>query len=135
MVEDESLSESFWAVARQLRHRSMEGLAQWDIAPSHFRALGVLLRHGSMRPSQLADHLRIAARSSTEVIDALQQRGLVDRHPDPDDRRATLVALTPKGHEVGTAIKQARTAEGERFFAGLTATDRADLARVLRKLR
>ena len=44
-----------------------------------------------MRPSVLAERLHIAARSATEVVDALEERGLVERGPDPDDRRATLV--------------------------------------------
>ena len=48
-----------------------------------------------MRPSALAEHLHIAARSATEVVDALEARGLVAREPDPDDRRATLVRPTP----------------------------------------
>src|ERR1035441_9220026 len=88
------LAETFWGVARRLRHLSRQTLAPWDIAPSHSRALGVLLDHGVMRLSELSDHLHIAARSTTEVVDVLETRGLVERRPDPDDRRATLVALT-----------------------------------------
>ena len=36
-----------------------------------------------MRPSVLAERLRIAPRSATEVVDALEARGLVERGPDP----------------------------------------------------
>jgi DNA-binding MarR family transcriptional regulator len=42
-----------------------------------------------MRLSELSEHLHIAPRSATEVVDALESRGLVRRRPDPDDRRAT----------------------------------------------
>ena len=96
---DETLSEAFWSVARQLRDTSQETLAPWDITPSHLRALRVLTRHGAMRLSELSDHLHIAARSATEVVDALESRGLVERRPDPGDRRATLVELTEHGTE------------------------------------
>jgi len=68
------------------------------------------------------------------VVDDLQRLELVSRRPDPDDRRAVLVALTTDGEQTASAIQQARRAEGERFFAALDASDRADLARVLRKL-
>jgi hypothetical protein len=51
---DESLSEAFWSVARQLRDTSQETLAPWDITPSHLRALRVLTRHGVMRLSELS---------------------------------------------------------------------------------
>jgi DNA-binding MarR family transcriptional regulator len=132
---DESLADAFWSVARRLRETSQETLAPWDITPAQFRALRVLRRHGVMRLSELSDWLRIAARSATEVIDALESRHLVARRPDPDDRRAVLVELTEHGTAVLGAIGAARGTEAERAFGQLTAADRADLIRILRKLR
>ena len=129
------MSEAFWAVARRLRETSQEALAPWDIAPSQFRALRVLKRHGVMRLSELADHLRIAARSATEVIDALEARDLVGRRPDPADRRATLVEVTEHGISVLDAVSAARGTEAERVFGRLSPADRADLTRILRKLQ
>jgi DNA-binding MarR family transcriptional regulator len=132
---EETLSEAFWSVARQLRHTSQETLAPWDITPSQFRALRVLMRRGVMRLSELSEHLHIAARSTTEVVDALETRGLVERRPDPDDRRATLAVLTEHGTSVLDAIRAARGTEAQRAFGRLSQTDRAHLARILRKLR
>jgi DNA-binding MarR family transcriptional regulator len=134
-ADDETLAEAFWAVARQLREVSQATLAPWDISPSHLRALRVLRRHGVMRPSELSDRLHIAPRSTTEVIDALESRGLVQRQPDPGDRRATLVEVTGHGTEVLDAIRAARGTEAERVFDRLSRTDRAQLARILRKIR
>jgi DNA-binding MarR family transcriptional regulator len=133
--EEETLPEAFWGVAHQLRHLRRETLAPWDIAPSHSRALGVLLRHGALRLSELSDHLHIAARSTTEVVDALQDRGLVERRPDPQDRRATLVAPTAEGTRVGEAIRASRDAEAETYFSVLSKGEQAELADLLRKLR
>jgi DNA-binding MarR family transcriptional regulator len=132
---DETLSEAFWSVARQLRETSQETLAPWDITPSHLRALRVLRRHGPMRLSALSDHLHIAARSATEVVDGLEARGQVERRPDPGDRRATLVEVTEHGASVLDAIRAARGTEAERAFSRLSPADRDDLARILRKLR
>ncbi len=132
---EESLAELFWAVARQLRRQSRRTLEPWDVNPGHARALAVLTRHGAMRLSALAEHLHIAPRSTTEVVDGLQERGLVARHPDPADRRATLVAPTDEGTRVGAAIRTARAAEAERFFGHLSPADHADLTRILRTLR
>jgi DNA-binding MarR family transcriptional regulator len=131
-ADDETLAEAFWAVARQLREVSQATLAPWDISPSHLRALRVLRRHGVMRPSELSDRLHIAPRSTTEVIDALESRGLVQRQPDPGDRRATLVEVTGHGASVLDAI---RGTEAERVFGRLSRADRAHLARILSKLR
>ena len=132
---DESLSEAFWAVARQLRETSQETLAPWDITPAHLRALRVLQRHGTMRLSELSDRLHIAPRSTTEVVDALESRDLVRRRADPGDRRATLVEVTEHGAAIFEAIRAARGTEAQRTFGRLSPADRADLARILRKLR
>ncbi|MGQ5261516.1 MarR family winged helix-turn-helix transcriptional regulator [Micromonospora sp. ZYX-F-536] len=133
--DDESLAETFWAVAGRLRRQARESLAPWDVTPSQSRALGVLARHGELRPGAIAEHLRIAPRSATEVIDDLQARGLVERRPDPADRRATLVVLTEEGNRVSAAIRAARRAEADRFFGHLDDADRDQLARILRTLR
>ena len=132
---DETLAEAFRSVARQLRDTSQETLAPWDITPSHLRALRVLMRHGVMRLSALSDHLHIAARSATEVADALEARGLVERRADPDDRRATLVEVTEHGTSVLDAIRAVSGTAVERAFDRLSQADRAHLARILRKLR
>ena len=131
----ERLSELFWSVARRLRHSSRQSLAPWDIAPSHSRALSVLMQHQALRLSDLSDHLHIAPRSTTDVVDGLQERGLIQRSPDPHDRRAMLVSLTAEGRRAGTAIRAARDADAERFFGALSDADRNELARILRTLR
>lgn len=132
---DETLSEAFSAVARQLRGVTREALAPWDVTPAQFRAVGNLVRHGPMRLSDLAEKLRIAPRSTTEVVDALQASGLVRRDPDPQDRRATLVRLTERGTELSTAIRATRDAGAEVFFGRLSEGDRTELGRILRLLR
>jgi DNA-binding MarR family transcriptional regulator len=134
-VEEESLAEAFWAVARRLRHQNREALAPWDINPSQSRAVVTLARHGAMRLSELALHLRIAPRSVTEVVDGLERAGLAARSPDPGDRRATIVTLTDRGMDVAKGIRKARAAESESYFAVLSKDDRAELSRLLRTLR
>ena len=129
---DETLAEAFWAVARRLRDTSQETLAPWDITPAQLRALRVLGRHGVMRLSELSDRLRIAPRSATEVVDALEARGLAQRRPDPGDRRATLVEVTDDG---GGVLDAVRGTEAERVFGRLSPADRSQLARILGKLR
>jgi DNA-binding MarR family transcriptional regulator len=131
---DEGLSDAFWAVARRLRHLSRETLGPIDITPGQSRALRVLDRDGPIRLNTLADQLRIAPRSATEVVDILEERGLAERRPDPHDRRATLVALTAEGRRLGGLIRTARRTEAERLFGGLSPSDRRTLARILGQL-
>jgi DNA-binding MarR family transcriptional regulator len=132
---EESLAEEFRRVARQLRHQTQRTLAPWNVTPSQARALGVLTRHGPMRLGALSEHLRIVPRSATEVVDALAEARLVERRPDPADRRAILVALTNRGEKVAAKIRAARAAEAEGFFARLDEADRTSLGRILRALQ
>jgi DNA-binding MarR family transcriptional regulator len=131
----ESLGEQFGAVARRLRAASMTSLSAWDITPAQMRTIRVLTAHeGGMRSSELAHHLHIAPRSATEVIDAVEAKGLVTRSPDPTDRRATLVTLTPRGTALMDEVRRARGLESERLFERLSTTDRNHLARILGRL-
>ena len=134
-TDDEGLAELFWAVARQLRHGTRVALEPWNLTPSQARALGKLIRHGDLRPGTLAEHLRIAPRSATEVVDDLQRLGLAERRPDPADRRAVLVTPTEQGRRVSAQIRAAREAESRRTFAALDPADRRDLVRILTRLR
>jgi DNA-binding MarR family transcriptional regulator len=135
LAGDESLADAFGAVSRQLHEKSAETLAPWDITPAHLRALRTLARHGTMRLSELSDHLQIAPRTATEVVDALQARDLVRRRADPRDRRATLVEVTEYGASILAEIRATRGTEAGRIFGRLSPADRADLARILNELR
>ena len=132
---DDALADAIGAIARQLREKSAETLAPWDITPAHLRALRTLARHGTMRLSELSDHLQIAPRTATEVVDALQARDLVRRRADPGDRRATLVEMTDHGVGILAEIRAARGTEAGRIFGSLSPADRAELVRILSELR
>jgi len=140
-VPADSLGEAFGAVARRLRAASMAALAQYDVTPSQVRAIRVLATHDTgpghrgVRSKELAEHLKIAPRSTTEVVDALEDKGLVARSPDPGDRRATLVSLTDRGRALADEVRRTRGVASEQLLERLTQTDREDLARILRKLQ
>lgn len=133
--EDIGLADAFWIVARDLRRLSMSTSTPSDVSPSQARALRVLGRHAPIRLSELSDHLHIAPRSTTEVVDALEQAGLARRRPDPHDRRAVLVEATDEGTHVLAALRKARTAQAEAYFGRLSASDQEALARILTTLR
>ena len=128
------LGDLVMRVARTQRRRFREVLAPWDLSPHHARALMVICGRDGVRLSDLAEGLRIAPRSATEVADALQERGLIERSPDPGDRRAVLLRATDAGRAVRDEIAAARAADSARFYGRLPAADRTELARILRAL-
>lgn len=134
-ADDDSLADALGAVARRLREKSAETLVPWDITPAHLRALRTLARHGTMRLSELSDRLQIAPRTATEVVDAIEDKGLVRRRPDSRDRRAILVEVTEHGTDTLAEIRATRDTEAGRVFGRLSPADRAELARILTQLR
>lgn len=131
----ESTGDLLMSAARALRRRYAAALVQWDITPGQGRALRIVVDAGEpLRLSELADRLRIAPRSATEVVDALEQHGLVVRRPDPADRRATCVVATGEGERLAAVIEEARGAAARDYLSALTADDRGELSRILEKL-
>jgi DNA-binding MarR family transcriptional regulator len=68
------------------------------------------------------------------TLDDLQQRGYIERRPDPDDRRVRLLALTESGRDVKTATQAAIQRGEERWLATLSGPDRRVFLRVLAQL-
>ena len=88
----------------------------------------------SSRPPRMADiaaRLEVVPRSVTTMVDGVEAAGLIVRSPDPDDRRSVLVHLTGRGRALLERLERARRATAEDVFGGLTAEERADLARLL----
>lgn len=136
MTDDASgeLGDLLMRVARTQRRRWRDALAPWDLSPHQARALRVVCQQDGVRLSDLAESLHIAPRSATEVADGLQERGLVERTPDPRDRRAVLLRPTDEGRRIRGEVGRARAADSAELFARLGPEDRATLARILRTL-
>ncbi|WP_175499428.1 MarR family winged helix-turn-helix transcriptional regulator [Cellulomonas marina] len=103
------------------------------VTPGQVRFLRHLERCGcARRPGELAAELDVAPRSMTSKVDQAEADGLVARLPDPTDRRATLVELTPAGREVLRRLSHRRHLGAQERLARLPEADRAELLRLLR---
>lgn len=133
-------SELIIRAARTLRRRHAHALEPWDLSPHQTRALRVIAgerREDATKPlrlSQLAEALHIVPRSATEVVDALEDKGLVERSPDPDDRRAVCLRLTADGRRVAAEVETMRRRESDAFLSVLSAAERVTLGELLGRL-
>lgn len=82
----------------------------------------------------LADAINADRSRIIGVLDDLQGRGLIDRRPDPDDRRVRLLALTADGRDLRTAAQQAIQAREEHLLAVLSPRARTEFLKTLRLL-
>ena len=67
-------------------------------------------------------------------LDELQHRGLIERRPDPDDRRVRLLAITDAGRTVKNAVQEEIQRGEERWLGDLSAAERRTFLRVLIRL-
>lgn len=132
-------SEDVMGLVRQVMHRlrrhAMAALEPYGLTPHQSRAFLTISRADASEPlrlKDLADLLHIAPRSATEVVDALESRGLVARTPAPGDRRAVALSVTPLGRQVAVQVRAAQA--DQPMLEALTAAERAELSRLLTKL-
>jgi DNA-binding MarR family transcriptional regulator len=107
------------------------------ITVGEFDVLAALRRGGAgtvLTPTTLARVAMISPAGMTNRLNRLEASGLIVRRPDPDDRRGSLVELTPNGRAIADrAVEDLVAAENE-LFRELSASDRQRLDRILDKL-
>lgn len=107
------------------------------IGVGEFDVLAALRRGGEpyeAMPSGLARGLMLSPAGMTNRLDRLEEAGLIERRPDPDDRRSTLVALTDAGLRTVDAAVTDHVANEADLLSTLTDRERATLDGLLRKL-
>ncbi len=97
--------------------RSLIGIGD-DITLPQYRVL-VLVDGGTSRGVDLARLLGVHSSTSSRLIDKLVAKGLLDRRPDPQDRRSNALSITPEGHRLVTRVNARRRAEMQDLFEHL----------------
>jgi DNA-binding MarR family transcriptional regulator len=124
---DEQIHSAFlallrWASRSAVRARLWTG-GGVDLTPTDGWLLEALAVHGPMRVTTLAAWQGVDKSTVTPQVRRLEQAGLVDRRPDPDDGRAALLTLSALGREVR---EQVRAAGGQALAAALASWDDGD---------
>lgn len=118
--------------------RSMEEtLAKYELDRRAFHLLGRLRSYGPpyrRSPGQLAGDMRLSSGAMTNRLDRLEAAGLIRRLPDPNDRRGQLIEPTEKGHAAWDRTVGTQAEREQRIASVLTAAEREQLHRLLRKL-
>lgn len=98
------------------------------------RILSQIARAGALRSIDLAISFGYAPRTVTEAIDGLERDELVRRDPDPEDRRAKRISLTPAGEGAVKAAEASRLEYMENVFGVLTIDECDEIVRIIGKL-
>jgi DNA-binding MarR family transcriptional regulator len=125
------------AAERAMRDHMNPLFAEAGLQPGEFDVLATLRRAGEpylMSPTRLYEAAMISSGGMTNRLDRLERAGLVERRPDPTDRRGKLIALTKSGKRVIDDTIGRHVANEARLLSALTKAEQKTLDGLLRKL-
>ncbi|MDO3702439.1 MarR family transcriptional regulator [Micromonospora sp. C28SCA-DRY-2] len=126
-----------YRIARLVGDEQERTYARWSISRGEFDVLATLRRSGepyTLAPKQLTASMMLTSGGMTGRLDRLERAGLVRRSPDPADRRALQVTLTPAGRQLVEEAAEAGLAVQRRLLDALSPEDQDRLADLLRTL-
>lgn len=126
------LADQLLGLSRRLHRAQRMRLDPLGITPAQARLLRAL-GHWEEPPrmADLAQRLDVVPRAVTTLVDALEERGVVRRAPDPRNRRVIRIELTEGGLRALDELHQARRAAAAEILAPLDDPGRAALTRLL----
>jgi DNA-binding MarR family transcriptional regulator len=114
-----------------------QGLAAHGLSSASFAVLATLVRSSAgagVNQKRLMDELGLTSGTISIRMDRLAAAGLIERAPDPESRRNTLIVLTDRGRELFALAAPAHLANERRVLCALTKAEQETLAGLLRKL-
>ncbi len=116
-------------IAAELPVLEAHGVSMWGYS------VLLALDHSSVRTqAALAEAIGADKTRIIPTLDELQDKGYIERRPDPDDRRVRLLAITNSGRAVKDAVQEDIQRGEERWLGMLSASDRRVFLRVLGEL-
>jgi MarR family transcriptional regulator, transcriptional regulator for hemolysin len=101
---------------------------------AHVPVLVCLAEEGSLTQAEIAQRTFVEQPTAAALLQRMAKAGLIDRTPDPRDRRATRLSLSPHAEEVMPAALDLLTAANSRATAGLSAAEIETLHDLLRRV-
>jgi DNA-binding MarR family transcriptional regulator len=119
---------------RRIADKFAAALEPLGLRPHHFGVMTLIETHPGAAQQELVTRSLIDPSSMVAVIDELEQLGLAERRPHPDDRRKRAVHLTPRGRRRLARAREAAMQTAQEVFAPLDEKERETLRVLLRKL-
>jgi MarR family transcriptional regulator, lower aerobic nicotinate degradation pathway regulator len=117
-----------------IKERAHEALEATGMSPQHHAVLSLLDERACGAQGTLADALGYDRSQMVGLLDELEDKHLIERKRDPDDRRRHVVKLTPAGKEALTKLRVVAKAVEKEFLAPLSAEERRTLHTLLQQL-
>jgi DNA-binding MarR family transcriptional regulator len=126
-----------WLISRAHAHSHRllaEGFAAAGARGYHYRLLAALEEFGPASQATLGRRTSIDRSDVVAALNELAKGGLIERSPDPEDRRRNVITITPAGTEQLRKLDQVVAGVQEQLLSPLSAGDRAQLIELLTRL-
>ncbi|MEC5397457.1 MarR family winged helix-turn-helix transcriptional regulator [Uliginosibacterium sp. H1] len=135
--QDEEMLEHLHALMHLFKAQARDALAAdgSGLGPMEARALGYIARHPGSTQQDLVEHSGRDKAQIARLVSQLDERGLVERRADENDRRCQLLQLTPAGQALQRRQRQKRRQLLERMLADFDEGERASLGTLLARMR
>jgi DNA-binding MarR family transcriptional regulator len=127
------LQERIIARLRNLNLTAMGDLSM-ALTVQEFRSLEFLNSAEPRKTKDLAEHLGLAVNSVTDVVDALEQKGLARRRRENADRRVVRIELTEAGRNAAVTVASGHLSIYRTYLSALTAEEQETLLALYRKI-
>jgi DNA-binding MarR family transcriptional regulator len=132
-LTDQILAEIENGLAHQ-RHKWAAQCQAHGLSMTHFHVLAVLEAEGPTPMSRLADQLGVAFSNLTGIVSRMEERGIVERVHDAEDRRVVQAQLTPFGREIVQKVEATRLEHMRQLVGALTADEQRTVLGALQTL-
>ncbi len=109
-------------------------LAQFDVTPVQYGILKCLWDEDGQTPKQIARTLSLDGSTITGILDRMENKNLVRRTPDPDDRRTLKVVITNQGLELRECIEEVIEEVNKRILEIFTLEEQEQLKKFLEQI-
>jgi DNA-binding MarR family transcriptional regulator len=136
-LEVEAMTQRIHMLHRALERSLAETTERFGLTVGEYMVLTALRGSGEpyrLSPSRLAEGCWVSSGAMTNRLDNLERAGLVERIPDPDDRRSVQVTLTAEGHRVWNDASGTAAARESLVASSLDADEKVQLNALLRRL-
>jgi DNA-binding MarR family transcriptional regulator len=131
------LEKPTWLISRAFARSSRLLAEAFEAAGArgyHYRLLVALEEFGPSSQATLGRRTSIDRSDVVAAVNELADRGLVQRSPDPDDRRRNIITITPAGSDQLRTLERIVVDVQERLLAPLSTTDRTRFIRLLTRV-
>jgi DNA-binding MarR family transcriptional regulator len=136
-LEVEGIVDRIQGLNRRFKRAMDETLGEFKLDHAEYKLLGFLNRQNETyrsSPGKLARVMELSSGAMTNRLDRMEEAGLLRRLPDPDDRRAILVELTPEGKRLYEDAIGVQARKEELIASALTVAEKKHLNALLRRL-